>query len=112
MEPLALALEYMDAVFSGKNIANLSRLLTPDFSFHGPFYQFHSAQDYIAALQADPPEGFAYDVIKSFSDGDSVGLFYQFTKEGITTPMAQLFTLQDEKISAVLLIFDTGVAFP
>lgn len=108
MEPLQLALKYMEIFFSGENIEELSQLLTNDFSFSGPFYKFDSAEDYIESLQSDPPEGFEYEIIRSFESKSSACLFYQFTKRGVSTPMAQMFEVSNGKISKVLLIFDTA----
>ena len=108
MEPLQLALKYMEIFFSGENLRELSQLLANDFSFSGPFYKFESAEDYIKSLQSDRPEGFEYQIIRSFESKSSACLFYQFRKRGVCTPMAQMFEVSNGKISKVLPIFDTG----
>ena len=108
MQSLELALRYMDIVFDGEDMELLRPLLSGDFSFQGPSYEFDTAQGYIASMQAEPPEGFAYEIINAFENGSSVCLVYQFSKPGISVPMAQLFETRDGKISRILLIFDTG----
>ena len=48
-----------------------------------------------------------YEIIKLFEDEKNVCLIYQFYKEGVPVPMAQLFEVEDEKIKKILLIFNT-----
>jgi hypothetical protein len=107
MSPLELALKYMDLFFTGKNLEELLHFLADDLRFRGPFYEFDTAEAYVSALASDPPEGFEYEVLASFECGSSACLFYQFSKPGISVPMAQLFEVRDGKISRILLIFDT-----
>ena len=108
MKPLDLAFRYMDIVFAGDRIDNLSYLLADKFTFCGPFYEFNSAESYINSLKADPPVGFNYSPIATFEDKSSACLIYQFSKPGISVPMAQIFQIANGKISNILLIFDTG----
>lgn len=108
MRPLELAQKYMEIFFSGDNVEELSKLLANDFSFRGPFYDFDTAEDYIKALQSDPPKGFAYKIISSFENDSSACLVYQFVKPGVCEPMAQMFETSHGKITKILLIFDTG----
>lgn len=108
MKPLGLALKYMDILFSGKNIDELSDLLADKLTFSGPFYQFETAQDYIESLKSEPPKQFQYKIIQSFETESSVCIIYQFQKPGISVPMAQLFEISQSKISKILLIFDSG----
>ena len=82
--------------------------MADDFSFSGPFYQFDSAEGYIESLQSDPPNGFQYEIIRSFEDESSACLIYRFSKPGVSTPMAQWFEMKDGKIRKILLIFDSG----
>ncbi len=107
MNPLELAQQYMDIIFLGGEIENLRPLFTPEFTFNGPFYTFESAEEYIVSLKADPPEGFQYQIIRSYQDESSACLVYQFSKPGIRTMMAQLFEVHQDKISKISLIFDT-----
>ncbi|GJL79931.1 MAG: hypothetical protein NPINA01_29200 [Nitrospinaceae bacterium] len=108
MEPIQLALKFMDIFFPGENLEKLRPLLADDFSFSGPFYQFDSAEDYIKSIEVDPPKEFQYKIIRSFEDDSSACLIYEFIKPGVSTPMAQWFEVKDGKISRILLIFDAG----
>jgi hypothetical protein len=107
MRPLALAQKYMDCVFSDANIEGLNDLLADKFAFKGPFYEFDSADTYIRSLQSDPPQGFEYEMIQSFETESCACLIYQFSKPGVSVPMAQIFEISNDKISKILLIFDT-----
>ncbi len=108
MKPMELALKYMEIFFSGEDIEELSHLFAEDLTFRGPLYEFNSAQDYINSLKSDPPRGFAYEIIGSFEDSSSARLVYRFTKPGVSTLMAQLFEVRDDKIIKIVLVFDTG----
>ncbi len=108
IKPMELALKYMEIFFSGEDIEQLSHLFVEDLTFRGPLYEFNSAQDYINSLKSEPPRGFAYEIIGSFEDSSSARLVYRFTKPGVSTLMAQLFEVSDDKISKIVLVFDTG----
>lgn len=108
MTPLDLALKYMEIFYSNTDIETLGQILTADLSFEGPFFQFDCADDYLESVRDDPREGLAYELIRSFEDSSSACLVYQFSKPGISIPMAQLFEIEDGKISRIVLIFDTG----
>lgn len=108
MRPSDLALKYMEIFFSGENLETLTDLFADDLTFEGPFHSFDTAHDYIASLKSGPPVGLAYEIIHVFEDEHSACVVYQFSKAGISTPMAQLFEVADGKISKILLIFDTG----
>ena len=107
MTPLDIALRYMKVFFSGGGIEALRPLLADDFRFEGPFYTYDSADAYIDALKADPPEGFAYTLIDAFEGASSACLIFEFSKPGSRIPMAQLFEIENGSISKVLLLFDT-----
>ncbi len=49
-----------------------------------------------------------YKIIESFENDSCACLIYQFSKEGISVPMVQLFEIDDDKISKFVLIFDTA----
>lgn len=108
MTPLDLAQQYMDIVFSGGDLGRLSTILSDDCRFSGPLYQFDSAQAYIDSLKAHPPEDFEYKIIQAFERDAAACIVYQFSKPGITTPMAQLFGTRNGKINNILLVFDTA----
>ena len=108
MTPLELALKYMEIFFSGKDFEELRHLFAEDFTFRGPLYEFNSAKDYVHSLKLDPPREFTYEIISSFEDSSSARLVYRFNKPGVSTLMAQLFEVSDDKISKIVLVFDTG----
>jgi len=107
MQPLELALKYMEIFFAGQEMDELRPLLTNDFTFKGPFYQFKSSEDYINALKLDPPQHCEYKIINALANEASVCLIYQFIKPGICEPMAQFFEIKEGQINHILLIFDT-----
>ncbi|HEY5648161.1 MAG TPA: nuclear transport factor 2 family protein [Nitrospiria bacterium] len=99
----------MEIFYSGRNVEDLRELFSDGFSFTGPFAQYSSADDYISALKADPPRDVHYKIIKSFENESSACLLYEFSKPGMTIPMAQLFEVRDGKISRIILVFDRAV---
>lgn len=107
MRPLDLAMKYMEIFFSGDDLDELGPLFAPEFTFRGPFFSFDSGKEYIRSLKKDPPKDFDYTIIRSFEDESSACLVYQFSKPGVSVPMAQLFECRNGKISSILLIFDT-----
>ena len=109
MRPLELACKYMEIFYSGGDIDELTDLLAEDMIFQGPLYSFDTAQNYIASLRTDPPKDMDYRIIKSYEFDTSACLIYRFSKPGISIPMAQLFEVSDDKITRILLVFDTGV---
>ena len=108
MKPLEIALRYMEVFFSGGQVEALRPLMADDFRFEGPFYTYDSADAYLDALKEDPPEGFAYEVRHAFENDASACLVFTFSKPGIQTPMAQVFEIEHDRISKIILIFDTG----
>lgn len=109
MKPLDLANQYMKIFFESGSVEPLSNILSDDFTFTGPFYQFHSARAYIDALKSDPPESMSYRIIESYENENSACLIYEFIKPGISTLMSQIFTISNGKISDIKLIFDASV---
>ena len=108
MKPLDLALTYMDIFFDDCDTGALSVLLAENFTFTGPLYQFDNAATFLETLRSNPPEGFGFELIQTFENGNDVCLLFEFTKPGVSTPMAQVFHISANKISQIRLIFDTG----
>ncbi len=108
MGPLELAQQYMDILFTGKDVGRLGEILAEDCRFVGPFYQFDSARAYIDSLQSGLLSDFGFDIIKAYEDADSACLIYQFSKPGVDIPMAQVFEVTDNRISSILLLFDSA----
>lgn len=106
MTPLELAHTYMQIVFSGKNVDRLEEILTNDFTFTGPLYEFGSAAEYIDAMREDPLAGARYTITESFENEHAACLIYTFSRPGVTVTMAQTFTMWDGRICRVELLFD------
>lgn len=106
MKPLEAALQYINSFFYG-NVSELKNILADDLIFEGPFYKSCSADDYINSLKEDPPGKMNIKILKSYEDKNSACVLYQFSKENISTIMAQLFEIKNDKISKITLIFDS-----
>jgi len=108
MQPLELASKYMEILFYGKELDDLHQIFASDLLFSGPLFEFDTAEAYIDSLKSDPPSGFKYSILQSYENESSACLIYQFSKPGISVPMAQMFEVSNEKISRIILIFDKG----
>lgn len=107
MKPLRIALKYMDIFYHEENLELLHEVLDRNLIFEGPLFKFSSAEEYIDSLKQDPPKDMDYRITKSFSDKASVCLFYEFSKPGAVTTMAQMFDIESGKITRIRLVFDT-----
>lgn len=107
MTHIDLVNKYMDIVFYGKDYKKLNSLLSDNCKFVGPFYQFNNSNEYINSLLNDPPKQFNFEILKTYEENDSVCLIYKFYKPGISTTMAQIFEIEESRISSIQLIFDT-----
>ncbi len=108
MTNLETALKYMDIFYSGGDFDGLAEIFSVDLQFEGPFFRFDSAADYINNLKSDPPVGCEYRLIRVFESTGSVNLIYEFIKGEFRTPMSQLFEFENDRITRILLIFDTA----
>ena len=108
MDPLDLARKYMTILFEQGDLNELDQVLAKNLYFSGPFYEFHSADTYIEALKSGPPRDFQYEMIAAYEYETTACLMYQFQKPGVSVPMAQYFEVKDDRISRILLIFDTA----
>lgn len=106
MNPLNLALKYMQIVYKSEDYDQLNEILREDCIFSGSLYTFNSAQSYIDSLKKDPPNDFKYEIVNSYQDNNSACLIYNFRKPGIKTKMAQVFEISQNKITTIQLIFD------
>ena len=91
MEPLDLAIKYMEIFYDGGDFEELREYLSIDLVFEEPFYSYDNANDYIVAMQADPPKGFTYKLLRQYEDATSACLIYKFSKPGVSTIMVQTF---------------------
>ena len=108
MTPLKLANRYMEIFYGEEPIDRLDEILSEKFSFNGPFHEFNSSAEYIDSLKLDPPVGLDYKIIEAYENENSACLIYQFSKQGMSTIMSQIFEVCNGKISKVILVFDTG----
>lgn len=108
MKQLDVVQKYFDILFLQEDLNELKTIFAKDLKFTGPFFQFNSADEYINSLLSDPPIGFGYEVIEIFEKENKISVFYQFTKDDISTPMAQLFELKDNLIQKILLLFNSA----
>ncbi len=106
-KPLDLAMRYMEIFFAGRDPDELGPLFSSNFSFQGPMYRFDNAAAYIESLKQAPPQDCNFTLIESFERDNKVCLIYRFSKPDISEVMAQLFTIESDRISRILLIFDS-----
>ncbi len=102
-----LALSYLDIFFSGQNLDRLYDLFDPSLHFEGPFFTFDTAETYIEALKQNPPAQMAGEILHTFESGETACVIYTLKKPGVETPVAQLFETNGDRITKILLIFDT-----
>lgn len=108
MSPINLALEYLDIFMSGERLDRLHGLFAEDLEFKGPFFEFHSAREYVDSLKASPPTGCSCNILRTFENGPAVNIIYEFEKPGVRAEMSQFFEMEDGKIKKILLIFDSA----
>lgn len=109
MESIALQLahNYLEIVFNSGKMEDLSMIIHNDLQFDGPLFTFSNRQSYIDSMVKQPPQGFKYEIMNEYGDENSAFILYQFSKPGISTPMAQHFQLEDKKIKRITLLFDS-----
>lgn len=100
------ALEFLRC-FSRGDLKTLGGLLGEEFRFRGPRLRCDSRREYLEALAADPPDPSEFEIIGIVGEGREVGVFYEYRKQGVTTAMAQWCRFQGDKISDLLLVFDS-----
>ncbi|MCU7844518.1 MAG: nuclear transport factor 2 family protein [Candidatus Thiodiazotropha sp. (ex Monitilora ramsayi)] len=93
--------------FCAGDIDALSPLFTRDLIFDGPFHRFTSARDYLRCLHDDPPQPCGYRVLSLTENRDEVVLLYDYLKPRHPVRIAQRFRFRQQRISEILLIFDT-----
>ena len=101
-----LVIEFVKRFCAG-DIDGLTPLSAAELQLKGPLYQFASRDDYLDALRKDPPDKSGYRLLSVTDSSESVSIFYEYVKtDGIIT-VAQLFRFKDQKISEMLLVFDS-----
>lgn len=100
-----VAMEFLRCFCAG-DVNGLTVLLAEDLQFAGPLYQFRSRDAYVNVLKNDPPEQCGYQVLNITESGESVSIFYEYTKRDRAITIAQLFKFRLHKIHEILVVFD------
>ena len=107
MKPIDLAQEFLRIFYSGEGIERLSEILDDQLHFKGPLFESIGAKAYLDALISDPPTGMSYSIQSTYQNEDKVCIVYTFRKGDISVPMVQEFQIKNDKISRILLVFDS-----
>ena len=103
---LYLAEEFI-AAFCRCDLERVAQLLTEDFRFDGPLFKASSRAEYMAALEADPPDPrSSYKLLHSVEERGTVLLAYRFTKPAASMLIAERCRFRGDKISELTLVFD------
>ena len=92
--------------FCAGDVEGIAALLAPELKFRGTLGTYQSAREYIAALRSDPPQKAGASIVSITEADDSVAVFYEYQRPEKTITIAQLFTLADERIQEMLVVFD------
>lgn len=103
--PIEIVKAWTEAVHHGE-FDKARSLAREDMSFRGPIDTFSRRDDYLAALKklggivkGTVPEA-------TIADGNQVGVFYILKTVVADAPVAEWYTVEDGKISAVSAYFD------
>jgi hypothetical protein len=107
MKPIDLAQEFLRIFYSREGIERLSEILDDQLHFKGPLFESIGAKAYLDALISDPPTGMSYSIQNTYQNGDKACIIYTFRKGDISIPMVQEFQIKNDKISRILLVFDS-----
>lgn len=99
------ALNFVKA-FCGGDIEEIESTLGRQFSLSGPLFTFDSKEAYLSSLNADPPVPGPYKIISVMELSDCVSIYYTYQRHSESITIAQLFWMENEKISKTLLVFD------
>jgi len=101
-----IALEFLRCFCAG-DVAGLAPLLAENLSLRGPLYRFDSRDSYLDNLNNDQPDKCAYQVLSVTESRDCVSIYYDYEKTDRTLTIAQLFRFENQRISQILLVFDS-----
>ena len=107
--PQETAEAYFDA-WRTKDFRAVRELLHDDVTFQGPFDSFNSADDLITAITQLGGLVKTLEKRNVLVDGQDVCILYDRVpvKDADAIGMAELYTVTDDKISAIRIIFDTA----
>jgi ketosteroid isomerase-like protein len=113
LNPKTLVAQYIEAV-GAKDYDAVSRYLSPDLSFKGPFMQSESADAFIASLKRMAPIWEANRIREVFAEGDRACVIYDFVSntEAGAMPCIELLTFRDDRIASIELFFDRAQFAP
>ena len=106
MNKVEIAKEFIERFCSG-DVEGLEELLHEDLHFHGPLFRFNSLSDYLESLRRDPPKKSEFRVLSVTENEEEVSIYYEYGKEDGFLTIAQLFRFESDKISEILLVFDS-----
>ena len=104
-----IALAFVRA-FCSSDIPAIEELLADEFSLEGPLGSFDSREEYVSCLKSDPPVSGSYDIISVHESPECVSVYYNYQRGTVRMTIAQLFWIDNEKISRTLLVFDRRYA--
>ena len=101
-----VALSFVE-LFCAGDLEGLESILSDQLSVKGPYLSTNSRQDYLEALNVDPPVKAPFRIL-SVSEGDDgqVAIFWEYLKEQRPVTIGQLFTIRRHQVVKVLLVFD------
>ena len=109
MTPVELAKIYMLSFFGEKPLEDMKSILAEDLQFTGSFYTYNTAEDYLESLkEAMPTEAVSYKILKEIENGNTCCLVYQSRQQGMDETMAQLFEINDNRITRIRVILDAS----
>jgi len=109
MSPTELAKIYMMSFFGHKPLEKMKSILAEDLIFTGPFYKYNTAEDYIESLKENmPTEELSYEILQEYEHENSCCIVYQSKKQGDDETMAQLFEVNENKITRIRLILNAS----
>jgi hypothetical protein len=109
----SLAIRYVEAAGT-QDEATLASILAEDVSFKGPQMATHSAEAFVDALRRMSPIWERNVVRAAFSDGDQVGIYYDFVTntDAGSLPCFELLTFSGDRIKSIELLFDRAQFAP
>jgi hypothetical protein len=109
MSPAELAKIYLMSFFGEKPLEDMRSILNEDLKFTGPFYKYNTADDYIQSLKENMPiDAVSYRILQEFENENTCCIAYQSNNQGADETMAQLFEVNENKITRIRLLFDAS----
>lgn len=106
MTALDLAKKYMKSFSGVQPLEEMKSVLADDLKFTGSFYIYDTAEEYIESLKECPTVEISYEILKEIGNETSCCIVYKVTTEEKEEIMAQLFQVQDDKITRIRLILE------